>query len=188
MSDFVSGEPPAYLETSAHAPMEAGLPRAAEIASTPAAQAMANVTVQQNIIVAHRKTGPGFVVRAVWYLFVGWWLTGLAIGFAWLCSLTVVLLPVSYLIVNRIPTLLTLRPRSLETDVRVEADGTVRITTGGAAQRPFWQRALWFVCVGWWACLLAMLAAYVISLTVLLLPVGLMMFNRIPGVMTLQRN
>ena len=92
------------------------------------------------------------------------------------------------MIVNKIPTILTLRPRSIGSDVTVDADGTVRITTGGAIQRAFWQRALWFVFVGWWACGLAMTVAYVLSLTVILLPVGLMIFNRVPAVMTLQRN
>ena len=77
----------------------------------------------------------------------------------------------------------------MQTDVAVDADGTIRITTGGATQLPFWQRALWFVFVGWWACGLAMGVAYLLCLTtVLLLPVGLMIFNRIPSVMTLQRN
>jgi uncharacterized membrane protein YccF (DUF307 family) len=90
--------------------------------------------------------------------------------------------------VGKIPTILTLRPRSVSTDVAVDADGTVRISTGGTRQLPFWQRALWFLAVGWWACGLAMAVAYVASLTVILLPAGIMIFNRVPAVMTLQRN
>ncbi len=153
-----------------------------------AANAAATVNVQQTVIVNQRSSGPGFFTRAVWFLLIGWWLTGIAIGFAWLCSLTILLLPVAYVIVNKIPVILTLRPRSVATDVRVHADGTVLITTGGAAQPAFWKRALWFVIVGWWACLLAMLVAYALSLTIIGLPAGLLIFNRIPAVMTLQRN
>jgi uncharacterized membrane protein YccF (DUF307 family) len=155
---------------------------------TESAMSVAIATQKPSIIVTNRRTGPGFISRAFWFIFVGWWLTGFAIGFAWLCSITLVLLPITYMIVNKIPTILTLRPRSMGSDVTVEADGTVRITTGGAIQRPFWQRALWFVFVGWWACGLAMTVAYVLSLTVILLPIGLMIFNRVPAVMTLQRN
>jgi uncharacterized membrane protein YccF (DUF307 family) len=150
--------------------------------------AVATATLNQNIIVSHRRNGPGMFSRALWFLFVGWWLTGFAIGFAWLCSLTIVLLPISFMIVNKIPTILTLRPRSVHTGVAVDLDGTIRINSGGARQRPCWQRVLWFLLVGWWACGLAMAAAYVLCLTVLLLPVGLMIFNRIPALMTLQRN
>lgn len=115
-------------------------------------------------------------------------MTGIAITFAWLCCLTVILLPIAYVVVNKIPVILTLRPRSLETSALVDADGTLRITTGGARQLPFWQRALWFLLVGWWACAVAMYAAYFLCLTILLFPVGLMIFNRVPAVLTLQRN
>jgi len=152
------------------------------------ARNVATATLQQNIIITNQRSGPGFISRALWFIFVGWWLTGFAIGFAWLCSLTIVLLPIAYMIVNKIPTILTLRSRSIQSDVTVDADGNLRITTGGAKQRAFWQRALWFILVGWWACGLAMAVAYLLSLTVILLPLGLMIFNRVPAVMTLQRN
>jgi uncharacterized membrane protein YccF (DUF307 family) len=152
------------------------------------AGAVATVNIQHNVVVTQRKQGPGFFVRAIWYLFIGWWLTGFAIGFAFLCAASIVLLPLAYFIVSRIPTILTLRPRSIETEVEVSDDGTVHISTGGARQHPFWQRALWFLLVGWWACGVAMFVAYVLSLTIILLPVGLMIFNRVPAVMTLQRN
>jgi uncharacterized membrane protein YccF (DUF307 family) len=115
-------------------------------------------------------------------------LTGIAITFAVLCSLSVILLPIAYMIVNKIPVILTLRPRSLETTATVDDDGTVRISTGGAGQRPFWQRAVWFLLIGWWACAAAMYVAYALCLTVILIPVGLMLFNRVPAVLTLQRN
>jgi uncharacterized membrane protein YccF (DUF307 family) len=150
--------------------------------------ATATATFNQNVIITHRKQGPGFFVRAIWYVFIGWWLTGIAITFAWLCALTVILLPITYVVVNKIPVILTLRPRSIETSTTVDADGTVRITTGGALQLPFWQRGLWFVFVGWWACAVAMYLAYFLCLTIILFPVGLMIFNRVPAVLTLQRN
>ncbi|MDX6482992.1 MAG: hypothetical protein QOE95_763, partial [Gaiellaceae bacterium] len=46
--------------------------------TAPAAAAAAPV-FHQNIIIAQRRHGPGLFVRAIWYLFIGWWLTGLAI-------------------------------------------------------------------------------------------------------------
>lgn len=193
MTDFAAGDPPAETSTEIDVPASMlepaqALDKVMGSGISQAATATATTTFHQNIIVNQQKTGPGFFVRAIWYLFIGWWLTGFALGFAWVCSLTVVLLPVAYVIVNKIPTILTLRPRSVETQVAVDGAGNLTITTGGAAQLPFWQRALWFLFVGWWACALAMTVAYVASLTVVLLPVGLMIFNRVPAVMTLQRN
>jgi uncharacterized membrane protein YccF (DUF307 family) len=32
----------------------------------------------QTIVITDRG-GPGFLVRIVWYVFIGWWLSGLAI-------------------------------------------------------------------------------------------------------------
>jgi uncharacterized membrane protein YccF (DUF307 family) len=175
--------PPAMIEPAQALEEATGLG-----VTAPAAAAAAVPVFQQNIIIEQRRHGPGLFVRGIWYLLIGWWLTGLAITFAWLCTVSIVLLPIGYLIVSKIPTILTLRPRSIETDVAVDADGTVRITTGGAKQPPFWQRALWFIFVGWWACGVAMFVAYVLCLTVVLIPIGLMIFNRVPAVMTLQRN
>jgi uncharacterized membrane protein YccF (DUF307 family) len=189
LTDFAAYEPPKTIEDLA-VPTAAGTldetPRGTTALTQAAGGAVA--TINQNIIFEQRKPGPGMVSRTLWYLFVGWWLTGIAIGFAWLCALSVVLLPVAYMVVNKIPTILTLRPRGIATDVTVAADGTIRIATGGALQRPLWQRALWFVVIGWWACGLAMSIAYLLCLTLIALPLGVMLFNRVPAVMTLQRN
>ena len=57
------------------------------------------------------KTGPHILVRIVWYLFVGWWLTGIAMAIAWVAAIVVIGLPLTFWLVNRIPTMLTLRPR-----------------------------------------------------------------------------
>jgi uncharacterized membrane protein YccF (DUF307 family) len=193
VSDSASNPPKTDLEQRIIVPPSVLEPAQAIDAAigTDLAQPTINVAMaqlQQNIIVTNRRSGPGFISRALWFVFVGWWLTGFAIGFAWLCSLTIVLLPIAYMIVNKIPTILTLRPRSIQSDVGVDRDGTIRITTGGARQRPFWQRAVWFLLVGWWACGLSMGVAYLMCLSILLLPIGLMIFNRVPAVMTLQRN
>jgi uncharacterized membrane protein YccF (DUF307 family) len=153
-----------------------------------AAGAAAAPVLPHNIVVTQRRQGPGLILRAVWYLVIGWWLTGIAMAFAWLCAASIILLPIAYFIVNKIPTILTLRPRSIQTDVVIDSSGTIQITTGGVKQRPFWQRGVWFLLIGWWACGLAMGAAYLLCLTVVLIPVGLMIFNRVPAVMTLQRN
>jgi uncharacterized membrane protein YccF (DUF307 family) len=48
-----------------------------------------------------------------------------------------------------------------------------------------WARALWFICVGWWLGAIWMSIAYFLCLIIIGLPLGIMMFNRIGGVMTL---
>ena len=84
---------------------------------------------------------PGFVVRALWYVFVGWWLTGLAMGLAYVLAVTVVGLPAAFYIFNRIPALLTLRARTKEFVLEPGTAGSVLrerapARTGGPRYRP----------------------------------------------------
>jgi uncharacterized membrane protein YccF (DUF307 family) len=54
------------------------------------------------------------------------------------------------------------------------------------AQPPLIARALWFVFVGLWAGQLWLILAWLLNLTVIGLPLGLWMLNRMPQVMTLR--
>lgn len=65
------------------------------------------------------ERGPNLLVRFIWWLFIGWWASGIAVtiawvalittigiplgwmGFAWLIQLTVIGIPVSLLMFNR---------------------------------------------------------------------------------------
>jgi uncharacterized membrane protein YccF (DUF307 family) len=58
------------------------------------------------------KAGSSILVRAVWYLFVGWWLTGFAMAASSALAIPMIGLPITFYLVNRISTLLTLRPRA----------------------------------------------------------------------------
>ena len=35
------------------------------------------------------KTGPGLLVRAIWFILVGWWLTGFVSALAWGAMVTI---------------------------------------------------------------------------------------------------
>jgi uncharacterized membrane protein YccF (DUF307 family) len=137
--------------------------------------------------VTQGKYGPNFFLRALWYIFIGWWLTGISLAVGYLAGLTVIGLPIAFWIFNRTGTLLTLRPRSQTTRV-VETGGTTTVSHQNATQRPLLLRAIWFVLVGWWAALIWMVVSYLISLTIIGIPIGIMMLNRLPGVFTLHRN
>ena len=134
-----------------------------------------------------RRQGAPFLVRVLWYLFIGWWLTGISLALGYLAAITIVGLPLAFWIFNRTGTLLTLRPRP--GTVSVSHDGSVTVVESGhREQRSLLLRVVYFVLVGWWAALIWMTIAYFLCLTILLLPVGLMMLNRLPEVFTLHRN
>lgn len=143
------------------------------------------MTVQEGIL--ELKTGPHILVRLVWYLLVGWWLTGIAMAIAWLAGITIVGLPLSFYIVNRIPTTLTLRPRRERYALVTSADGVTHHVRIATQQSSFLIRLLYFIVVGWWASALWMAASYLLMLTVIGIPFGMMMVNRLPMVFSLHR-
>jgi uncharacterized membrane protein YccF (DUF307 family) len=137
-------------------------------------------------IVEH-KTGPSLLVRAVWYVLVGWWLTALVMGLAWFFAATIIGLPLTFYLVNRIPTVLTLRPRAEQYQLVTGADGVSRYQRLETEQSSLAVRLLWFILVGWWASLTWMAVSYAFLLTIIGIPIGLMMVNRLPFVFSLHR-
>ena len=122
------------------------------------------------------STGPSLWIRAIWFIFVGWWLSGVAIGIAYFLCVIIIGIPIGFMIFNQLPLILTLRPRS----TGYVADGTVE-------QLPLWIRAIWFIFVGWWLGAIYMTIAWVLCVLLITLPIGLWLFNRVGAVMTLLR-
>ena len=141
----------------------------------------------ESSVIVTRRQGPPFLVRVLWYLFIGWWLAGISLALGYLAAITIVGLPLAFWIFNRTGTLLTLRPRPVTVSVSRDG-GATAFESGHREQRSLLLRAAYFVLVGWWAALIWMTIAYFLCLTILLLPVGLMMLNRLPEVFTLHRN
>ena len=109
-----------------------------------------------------------------------------AIGAAYVLCLTIIGLPLGFMIFNRLPVILTLRPR---TDVQTveHRDGVTYVTGGTIEQYPLWARTLWFVFVGWWLGAIYLFIAWVLCVFIITLPIGLYLFNRVGAVMTLLR-
>ena len=119
---------------------------------------------------------PGLLLRAIWFVVVGWWLSAVAIGVAYVMCAIIIGIPIGFMIFNRLPQILTLRPRS----AGYTLDGTVE-------QLPLWIRAVWFIFVGWWLGALYMTVAWGLCVILITLPIGLWLFNRVGAVMTLLR-
>ncbi len=137
--------------------------------------------------VVETKQGPGLLVRAVWFVFVGWWLTGITSTVAWFAMVTIIGLPLGIWLINRIPTFLTLRPRSGEVYAWTDQYGSTRYAAAPIQQPPWWIRGLWFIVVGWWASALVMSIGFLLVVLIITLPLGLMIYNRVPLVASLYR-
>ena len=122
-------------------------------------------------------------LRALWFAVVGWWLTLFTLVLAYLCLLTIIGLPAAFWLFDRVPLVLTLKPRS-----EWSADEVTGALTHGPEQLSFVVRAIWFLLVGWWFSAIWITGAYVMFVTVVGIPVGIVMLNVLPSVVTLQRN
>lgn len=125
---------------------------------------------------------PSLIVRAVWFVFVGWWLTGIVLTVAWVANLTVIGLPFGIKLINKAPYTLTLK-RSGASD---EVD-TVEMGGSSGNSPNLIVRGVYFVLVGWWASGLLMAVSYLASLTVIGLPIGVKLFNYLPYVTSLKK-
>ena len=157
--------------------------------------------MQTNVNVNVQQRGPGFLTRAIYFLFIGWWLGlfWLNLGF-FLCFL-ILPLPLGLAMLNRLPQVMTLKSPGTSTRVNVSntmmtsgpggpmiSTTNVNVTVGGTQQYNFLIRAIYFLLVGWWAGYLWANLAYVCFVSVLLLPVGLLMLNWLPMILTLRKN
>lgn len=50
-----------------------------------------------------------FLVRALWFIFVGWWLAAIALSVGYFLCMTIIGLPIGFAIFDMVPGMLTLR-------------------------------------------------------------------------------
>jgi uncharacterized membrane protein YccF (DUF307 family) len=124
---------------------------------------------------------PNLILRVMWFILVGWWLTGILSVAAWALNATVIGLPLGLWIINRLPLAATLRPLSSEYHIE---NGALR---PAVAQHPLLLRAIYFLLIGWWLSGLWMAVAYALLLTIVGMPAAFWMYGRIGAVTTLYR-
>ncbi len=127
-----------------------------------------------------QQSSPNIVVRFLYFIFVGWWLGLVVSVFAWAINLTVIGLPLGLYLINRLPTMMTLRPQN-----QWRLEGNVLIQE--VEQHPFLLRALYFVVVGWWLSGIWMVVGYLCVFTVIGLPLAFWMYGRVATVTTLRK-
>ena len=143
-------------------------------------------SAQQPPVTVYER-GPNLLVRFIWWLFIGWWASGIAVAVAWFALITIIGIPIAIWIINRLPSILTLRPRKRHWSLGQDEDGRRLVTDRGRPQVAWPIRGIWFLVVGWWASAIWMSVAWVIQLTVIGIPAALLMFNRTPFIASLYR-
>jgi uncharacterized membrane protein YccF (DUF307 family) len=142
--------------------------------------------IMQNTTVVTREN-PGCLVQILWFAFVGWWLGQIWMIAAWVLMVTIIGIPIGVSMLNHLPKVIALREPAEQIRVSTRADGSLARTEVDRPQINILLRALYFVLIGWWLSAVWMEAAYAVSLTVIGLPVGFWMFDRVPVLLSLKR-
>jgi uncharacterized membrane protein YccF (DUF307 family) len=137
--------------------------------------------------IAFKENGPGYLVRGLWFVFVGWWLGYLTIALSYALILLVVTFPLGMMLLNRIPQVMTLRPRTRRYQ-STQIGSTVSIDEQHLPQHFWLARVVYFLLIGWWLGLLWVNLAYLFGITLIGLPLSFWMYGRVGGVVSLHRN
>lgn len=145
--------------------------------------------IQQNSpIVVMASPEPNLLIRVIWFVFVGWWLSWLMILLGWFLNLTLILIPAGVFVLNRIPQAATLKSSRKDLRHTIDAATGVHIVEMvDREQLPMWQRAVYFLLVGWWASFLWLQMAWLFGVLIVTLPLSFWMFGATGKVTTLRR-
>ena len=143
--------------------------------------------VEDSTPIVIKQSPPPFLVRASYFLLVGWWLTLSWVNFAWAANVTVIGLPLGLWMLNRVPQILTLKPMAKLALAQVEEGRVVAFHIKGIPQRHWLLRLIYFALIGWWASLLWVNVAWFLCAIIIGIPFGIWMFNRLPAITTLMR-
>ncbi len=122
------------------------------------------------------------LLRAVWFLLIGWWATGIWLSLAWLLNVLIITLPLGIKMINLVPLVVSLKSPTREL-VSTDEGSSVR----ASQQHGLLVRGVWFVFVGWWASLLWMAVAYLFTISILGIPIAIWMYGKLPFVVSLYR-
>jgi uncharacterized membrane protein YccF (DUF307 family) len=100
---------------------------------------------------------------------------------AWFLNVTILALPLGIKIINYTPKALTLK------EPERTAGDSFDIGGSSGNSPSLIVRGIYFVLVGWWASGIWMGIAYLVSLTIIGLPIGIKMFNKLPYVVSLYK-
>lgn len=141
-----------------------------------------------NVVVQGPQENPGCLVQLLWFLFIGWWAGQLWIALAWLLMLTVLGIPLGVMMMNKVPWVIALRGQSGGLTVTT-AGGVTTVTPGASVQQHnILLRAIYFLLIGWWVSAIWMELAYLLCITIIGLPVGFWMFDKVPALVSLHRS
>ncbi len=138
-------------------------------------------------VVVETQRQPGCLLQLLWFAFIGVWLGQAWMVIAWILMVTIIGIPLGVAMLNMIPKVVALREPTRQVRVYRREDGNMMEQTIEPRQINIVLRAIYFILIGWWFSALWMEVAYALCATIIGLPVGFWMFDRVPAVLTLRK-
>jgi uncharacterized membrane protein YccF (DUF307 family) len=133
------------------------------------------------------RKNPGCLLQILWFAFIGVWLGQAWMVAAWIFMVTIVGIPLGVIMLNYLPKVIALREPPANLKITARGDGSVVSREVPREQINILLRAFYFVLVGWWLSALWMEAAFGLCATIIGLPFGFWMFDRVPAIVSLKR-
>ncbi len=130
------------------------------------------------------NNSPHIIIRIIWFIFIGLPLSGIWTTIAWFLCISIIGLPLGLIMLDKLPYVSTLRGEKFTSTVNQQGNTTIN----SMGQYPFVVRAIYFLLVGWWLSGLWLGIAWLLSSSIIGIPAGFWMINRVPAVLTLDRN
>jgi uncharacterized membrane protein YccF (DUF307 family) len=140
-------------------------------------------TSVQSQPVIMRQSGPGLLVRALYFILFGLWFSGIWAVVAWVLCVTIIGLPFGLWMLNRLPQVVTLRPG--RSDLFLTPTG--QVVERNVPQAPFLLRAIYFLLIGWWLSAIWIAVAWALCASIVGMVIGFWMFGRTAAIVSLAR-
>ena len=127
----------------------------------------------------------GFLVRVLYYVFIGWWFGLLWALLSWLVYATVIGAPLGAVMLNKVPGMISLKQGEKSMKVVSDASGYGAVEEK-PQQRRWWIRVIYYP-FGLIFSLIAILLGWLLCVFLITLPLGIMLFNKVPAIASLHR-
>jgi uncharacterized membrane protein YccF (DUF307 family) len=138
--------------------------------------------------VVKTNNNPGCLVQILWFALIGIWLGEIWMAVAWFLMITIIGIPFGVVMLNKIPKVIALREAERQVKYTYRNNGIVEKQALETEQVNIILRSLYFILIGWWFSALWMQAAYALCVSIIGLPLGFWMFDRVPAVLSLHRD
>jgi len=128
------------------------------------------------------EDGPSMIIRFLWMLFIGWWLSGIFYFVGAILTLLIVTAPLGMVVIQKIGWAFSLYKESAYQTVYNSQGQAMQIERQNAN---FLVRFLYFLFIGWWIGGIALVISWIAGITIIGLPLSFYIMNRLGKIMTL---